>query len=336
MSKEYRVAIIGCGGIAKIHAAGYRAEPRCKVVALADIKREAAEKYAADQGFAAAIYTDYVEMLEHEQPDIVSVCVWPAMHLPVVGACVEAGVRAVHCEKPMAPTWGESLELAALGRGDTQLTFDHQRRFCHGHRQAKDLWAAGTFGKLERMDMWAPAHLLDCGTHSLDMGAMYNGESPAKWVAGQIDARETKSFFAVPCEFMAVGSILYENGVRGFLHVGDGKEMVTGLRLIGSEGFIEIEWDGKYRRAVVYGDPDWQAPPVEEGSPMPGVMANIVDCLESGAEPELSAARALRSAEIIFAIYESSRRRARIDLPLEPKDSAFISMLEAGEIGPAV
>jgi hypothetical protein len=65
-------------------------------------------------------------------------------------------------------------------------------------------------------------------------------------------------------------------------------------------------------------------------------MANIADCLESGEEPELSARRALQAAEVIFAIYESSRRRARIDLPLETKDSALVTMIEEGEIaGPS-
>jgi hypothetical protein len=68
---------------------------------------------------------------------------------------------------------------------------------------------------------------------------------------------------------------------------------------------------------------------------MVGVFDDIIRSLETGKEPELAARRALQAAEVIFAIYESSRSRARIDLPLQSRDSAFLAMLESGEIGPA-
>jgi len=64
-------------------------------------------------------------------------------------------------------------------------------------------------------------------------------------------------------------------------------------------------------------------------------VADLVRCIQTGEEPELSSHKALRATEVIFATYESSRRRGRVDLPLEPEDSAFISMLQAGEVGPA-
>lgn len=41
-----------------------------------------------------------------------------------------------------------------------------------------------------------------------------------------------------------------------------------------------------------------------------------------------------RCTELIFATYESSRRRGRVDLPLEVEDSPLLSMLEEGVIGP--
>ncbi len=102
----------------------------------------------------------------------------------------------------------------------------------------------------------------------------------------------------------------------------------------GGGGFIEIGWSGKPVRAVSYADPAWRALEAEEPNPMPAVIGSVIDSLESGGEPVLSAAKALRATEVIFAIYESSRRRARIDLPLEPKDSALLTMLEEGVIGP--
>ena len=54
----------------------------------------------------------------------------------------------------------------------------------------------------------------------------------------------------------------------------------------------------------------------------------MIDALKSGREPELSGERALRATELIFATYESSRRRGRVGLPLEIEDSPLLAMLE--------
>ena len=59
-------------------------------------------------------------------------------------------------------------------------------------------------------------------------------------------------------------------------------------------------------------------------------IVDLVECLETGRTPVLAARNALRATEIIFATYESSRLRQRIDLPLKSKDSAFLTMLEEG------
>ena len=42
----------------------------------------------------------------------------------------------------------------------------------------------------------------------------------------------------------------------------------------------------------------------------------------------------LQATEVIFATYESSRRRGRVDLPLKQKDSAYLGMIENGELKP--
>ena len=64
-------------------------------------------------------------------------------------------------------------------------------------------------------------------------------------------------------------------------------------------------------------------------------VLDLIGCLESGAEPRLSARKALQATELIFATYESSRRRSRVLLPLEAEDSALITMLREGQIGPS-
>jgi hypothetical protein len=46
----------------------------------------------------------------------------------------------------------------------------------------------------------------------------------------------------------------------------------------------------------------------------------------------LSARYALQATELIFASYESSRRRGRVDLPLTIDDSPFLTMLAYGDL----
>ena len=52
-------------------------------------------------------------------------------------------------------------------------------------------------------------------------------------------------------------------------------------------------------------------------------------------KPELGSQRALRATELIFATYESSRRRGRVTLPLEIEDSPLLTGLEQGFWQPA-
>ena len=65
---------------------------------------------------------DYHEMLARENLDIVSICTWPHLHAPMVIAAAEAGVRAIHCEKPMAPTWGEARRMVRSVRTPRRAT----------------------------------------------------------------------------------------------------------------------------------------------------------------------------------------------------------------------
>jgi predicted dehydrogenase len=337
MGDAHRVGIIGCGKRARAHVIGLQADERCEVVALADLNREAAETMNSECGFGAAIYTDHKQMLADQQPDVIVTCLWTPLHLPIFRDCAEAGVKAVMSEKPMAPTWAECLEMGRIAEeSGCQLTFSHQRRFCPGNMQARKMIAEGRFGQVERMDLYSPPNLLDCGTHTFDQALSFNAESPAKWVLGAVDAVEPIKWFDVSAESMAVGTIVFENGVRANIQVGGpDKDMGTGVRVVGTEGFIDVCWDGAYKRAVVYAEPDWRAPDVtpDKEAPMIGLVRNAIDCLETGAEPELSHQKALRAAEIIFGLYESVRRHGRVELPLDIQDNPFITMLENGAFG---
>ena len=354
---QFRVGIIGCGrpwksegatgmGQGNVHAAGYKASPDCQIVAAADVKQENLDAFCERHDVPGG-YLDYREMLDKENLDIVSICVWPKLHAPMTIAAAQAGVKAIHCEKPMAPTWGEAKAMvAACVENGVQLTFNHQRRFGAAFRKAKELLDGGAIGDLVRLEAFT-SNLYDWGTHWFDMMFFYNDEQPVEWVIGQIDARSGHKIFDVFVEGQGLSFFRWRNGVYGLMSTrGRGvaptdevtRGQQAGNRLIGTEGTIEV-WveDGpvvRLRNAETGGN--WTSFEVGERDAYQetiiAAVLDTVDALKAGREPELSARKALQATELIFSTYESSRRRGRVDLPLEIEDSPLQSMLQSGTI----
>jgi predicted dehydrogenase len=335
-------------GQAHVHAAGYEASPDCEIVAAADIKQENLDLFCQEHDVSHG-YLDYRDMLAQEALDIVSICVWPKLHAPMTVAAAQAGVKAVHCEKPMAPTWGEAKEMAAVCKAEgVQLTFNHQRRFGRPFRKAKELLDGGEIGELVRLEGFT-SNLYDWGTHWFDMMFFYNDEQPVEWVIGQIDARGGHRIFDVYVEGQGLSFLKWKNGVYGLMATRGRPrgappidEVVRGVqvgnRLIGTEGEIEV-WAQDVAALRLRGTRtggNWQEIEVGERDAYVetniDTIADLVDALKTGREPECSGRKALQATEIIFATYESSRRRGRVDLPLEIEDSPLLAMLESGEI----
>lgn len=342
MAKVYRAAIIGAGsarpggqylGMGHAHAQAYAAHPQVELVAVADIKPDNARALAERFGNPPT-FDSHRKMLKTIQPDIVSVCTYPATHAAIVMDCAKAGVRAIHSEKPMAPTWGEAQRMVvACERRGVQLTFNHQRRFLEPFRLAREMAHDGTIGQLRRMEATC-SNLMDWGTHWFDMLCFFNNESDVEWVIGQIDGRDDHTVFGLPHESQGLSHFKFANDVRGLIVTGYDANLGADLRLSGSEGVIEIHNTYPHLRVLSSRRKGWRMIRTKEGlhgmEAVTRAIADVIACLETGKEPELAARRALRSTEIIFATYESSRLRQRIDLPLKAKDSAFLSMLDAG------
>jgi predicted dehydrogenase len=336
----FKVGIIGCGGRGKSHARGYAASKDAKIVACADLKSENAEALAKEQKVPKSrIYSDYKKMLAEEKLDIVSICTWTGLHTQMVIDSAESGVKAIHAEKPMAPTWGESRKLyQACVDNKVMITFCHQRRFGAPFVKAKELANNGTIGELHRVEGYC-SNLFDWGTHWFDMFFFYNNDKPAEWVMGQINWEEERSVFGIPVETHGLSYVKWKNGVHGLLVTGRDAGGRCSNRLIGTKGTIEVRVpDGPPLRVIREDVSGWKSPDLKSVVPPGGdttlSVLDLIDCLKTGREPVLSGRKALQATELIFATYESSRRRARIYLPLEIEDSPLLSMLDTGTIGP--
>jgi len=336
---EFRVGIIGTGrpwksegatgfGMSHCHAMGYNNSPYSRIAALSDLVRENAEAFQAIQG-GDAIYEDYHEMLAKENLDIVSICTWPHLHAEMVIAAAEAGVRAIHCEKPMAPTWAEARRMAEVcdERG-VQLTFNHQRRFSPEFVQAREILRSGAIGDLVRLE-GSCGNLFDWGTHWFDMFFFYNGETPADWVLGQVEPTGGNSVFGVQLEGQAISQIGFRNGIQGLLLTSTAEGWPLSTRIVGTDGFIEAALRTDPLRVWGKGQTGWETVELEGDRSLQGTVAagvvDLVAALKEGREPELSSKKVLQATELIFATYESARQGGRIELPLTVEDSTILA-----------
>ena len=97
MDKNYKVAIIGCGGISHMHAGWYVNEPRATITAIADLDEGRLKAYG-ERYEVEKQYADYIEMLETEEIDLVSVCTRPKLHAPLVVETAKQGVKGILSE----------------------------------------------------------------------------------------------------------------------------------------------------------------------------------------------------------------------------------------------
>ncbi|MDR1531441.1 MAG: Gfo/Idh/MocA family oxidoreductase [Clostridiales bacterium] len=112
--KELRVAIVGAGFIGMQHADAIMRQPGAKLVALADADSAGLARKQAQLGLKRG-YTDYQQMLEKEDIDIVHNCTPNSLHFAVSQAALSAGVH-VYCEKPLAVSVEEGGKLTQMAR----------------------------------------------------------------------------------------------------------------------------------------------------------------------------------------------------------------------------
>jgi predicted dehydrogenase len=141
-----RIGIVGCGGIAVIHATCIKKLPTLELVAYADSKIARAEAFAQEYGGTA--YASLEEMLEKEKLDAIHICTPHYLHTPMAINGLKQGVH-VFMEKPPVihmEQWQELKEAA--GQSDHQLGLCFQNRYNPSVLKVKELIASGNTGKV--------------------------------------------------------------------------------------------------------------------------------------------------------------------------------------------
>jgi len=112
-----RFAVVGLG-IGEVHARVLAHMDQAELVGVCDIDPMLASRVAQDCGTQG--FSGLESLLEYSKPEAVSLCTPPKTHLPLGKALAERGIHVL-CEKPMAPTVADCLELTQACR-DAKVT----------------------------------------------------------------------------------------------------------------------------------------------------------------------------------------------------------------------
>jgi predicted dehydrogenase len=138
--------VLGAGAWAEFaHLPGYKRDPRCELVAIADPVVERAQGFAAKFDIPH-VFSSHEELIGRDDIDLVDVCTPSATHFELSWAALSAG-KHVLCEKPVAYDFTETLRAAALARDmgvKTKLGFTF--RYSPAMQYMKDLIAGGYVG----------------------------------------------------------------------------------------------------------------------------------------------------------------------------------------------
>lgn len=149
-----RMALIGSGYIADVHAAVLRRNPGAVLTAVCDPLRDRAERLARRHG-GAAVFAAADELLGSGVADAAHVLVPPGLHRTVAERCLQAGLHVL-VEKPLALSMADvdALDRAAAAHGRV-LAVNHNLLF---HPAVQRLCAHVREGRLGRLEHLVVVH----------------------------------------------------------------------------------------------------------------------------------------------------------------------------------
>jgi len=229
-----RVAFVGCGKIADVHASQLQRIKGCEIVAVCDreslMARQLADRFGVPRHFS-----ELSELLSEARPDVVHITTPPQSHFSLARLCLEHGAH-VYVEKPFTLFESEAQELIAFANAQgRKITAGHDDQFTHAARRMRALIASGYLGE-------GPLHMESYYCYELGQTA-YAGAllgDKQHWVRrlpGQLLHNIISHGIARIAEFMATESpqVIAHGFVSPLLKSMGETEIIDELRVIVSE-----------------------------------------------------------------------------------------------------
>ena len=140
-----KVGLIGCGFMGGMHAACYKQIPNAKLVAVADVRSEKTEGFAAE---GVEVYADGMSLIEKADVDVVDICLPTYLHTSHAVAAMKKG-KSVFLEKPACLTKEEGKLLLQVQKETGAIVQVGQvLRFMDEYLYLKKLNDTKEYGKL--------------------------------------------------------------------------------------------------------------------------------------------------------------------------------------------
>jgi dTDP-4-amino-4,6-dideoxygalactose transaminase/predicted dehydrogenase len=313
--RRWRVGVIGCGVMGRDHVREIQGLSALEVVALADTNLATLKTVGGEEGIAAQ-YTDYRAMLSQEKLDVAVVCTWPGLHAEVTIAAVDAGVKTILCEKPIALNLAEAdAMLGACRRHDARLVVGHQHRFNPHINLAREAIRSGKIGEIRHLWGQHRSALLNNGTHLVDCIRYILDGEPVLWAYGQVDRSGRSRDRGHAAEDAATAVIRFRNGIRMTIETGlIADPQHFRLYIYGTKGQIAMSYADITVMAAGAAPSRQELPTDREFSDQ---YQELLACLEGRAVAHRNDGMEARAAlEVLIAVLESSRRGEPIHFPV--------------------
>jgi predicted dehydrogenase len=350
MAQFLRVALVGCGRIAKRHAEllGHGAIAQAVLAAVCDTDPDRAQVYS--DRFRVPFYTDMDAMMQREAIDAVAILTPSGLHAEHVLRLAPYGKHLI-VEKPMALTLEDAdAMIAACDRHGCKLFVVKQNRFNVPVVKLRQALEAKRFGKLVMgtvrvrwcrrqdyydQDAWR-------GTWSMDGGVLTNQASHhidlLQWMMGDVEsvmAMSRTALVDIETEDTAVAILRFRNGALGAIEATTAtrpQDLEGSLSILGETGAVEIGGFAVNQiKTWNFADPlpeDHEVlekysvnPPNVYGYGHQAYYEHVVHSIQNNTQQLVDGLEGRRSLELINAIYESIETGREVRLRFRPRYS---------------
>ena len=344
---KLRVGVIGCGRMASTiedqvqgprrggivlpfsHAAAYAVIEDTEMVAACDIVEEKLEAFRKRWDVPRG-YTDFRELIDKEQPDILSITTRPEQHVEAMVYGAEHGVKGMFAEKPLCCSLVEADAIKdAFERNGVFLEFGPPRRNWAVYRQARQIAVSGQLGALVSVLGFSGNSI---GGHFLDTLLYLLGDPEPVSIRGTLgelfpDEGDTSNMRFVKDTPVVSALVEFDNGTA--FHVAKTVPAIE-YELVCEDGIIRTLNDGEsltVRRKAgqrrIF-DPI-EVEPVTPWSGTERKVRELVESIKTG-RPGISNLRAaMLGVEIGFGIYESHLQGGVAIRPPTPNRDRIVS-----------
>ena len=339
-----KYALIGCGRIATNHIKAVL-NNHLEFAAVCDVVPEQMENLLAKHELNR--YTDYREMIEKEQPELVGIATESGIHAQIALYCIDHGVNVI-IEKPMAMSIEDANEIIRRSEEKgVKVSACHQNRFNVAVQQMRKALEAGRFGKLSHgsihvrwnrnQDYYDQAKWR--GTWAQDGGALMNqcihGIDLLRWMmGGEIDevygVTRQQFHHYLEAEDIGMAVVKFKNGavatIEGTTNVYP-KNLEETLYLFGENGTVKL--GGKSTNNIDVWDfadeteEDSKNKGLEEvtsnvyGNGHTSLYTDVIDAIKNDRKPYVDAYAGKNALELVLAIYKSQKEGRPVKLPLD-------------------